>query len=333
MTAKDPLPAVDTSTATDVLRQRFSIDDEPGRSARRRRGQPDNELPVAKVAANPRNTRDVTARPIKIKKLAKSIKSLGQLQECPVVTREAYFALFPPEEFPEDAKAIGDAPYVLVPGGRRRAAIVYAGLPTIRVDYRDDLAESREKFLEATFAENDDREPLDPIEEALALQQLVAEAPSVAAVARKRRRSDAYVFQMLNLLKLEKEVQEALCVDDDDPEDADPEDLTEGETPPRRRRLPIREPRIGNWHELSREDQLAKLAAWRRHNDPSFAENSAPKQREPKAKVSRIRAALLKLGKTPQEMAKAIRAELSDEERIALANELLLEDAAEPVPS
>lgn len=317
---KSDLPPVDVGSATSVLSRRFSMDDDSDRPSRRRRSEPaESVLPVASVAANPRNTRDVAARPQKIQKLAASIKSLGQLQSCPVVTREAYFAIFSPEDFPKDAEAIGEAPYVLVPGGRRRAAIVLAGLPRIRVDFRDDLAESREKFLEATFAENDDREPLDPIEEAHALRQLVDEAPSVAAVARRRRRSDAYVFQMLNLLKLEPEVQDFLRVDEDP-------DLAEAEKP--RRRLPVRE--VRKWHELKRDDQLAKLTEWRRRNDLTLADESTPPKQDPKPKVSRVRAVLLKLGETPVQMAQAIRAELSAEERQALAEELLRVDLAEP---
>lgn len=317
-----PLPPPDTGDATSILSQRFSMDDDRDRPARRTRGEQtvgSKAVPVGEVAGNPRNTRNVSAKPRKIQRLAASISAIGQLHASPVVTREAFFAIFPAVEFEDEAKAIGNARYVQVSGARRRAAILYADLPTIDIEVKNDLAESREKFLEATLAENLDREDLDPIEEAHALAQMVAEAAgTVAAVARRRKRSDAWVFQRLNLLKLEPEVQDAFQVDDD------PDDLSEDEK--RAPRLPVRE--VRDWHKLDRAEQLAKLTAWRRRNDPTFvAEKPEPATaQDAKVKVSRIRATLLKLGETPVQMAQSIRAELSVEERHVLAEELLRDD-------
>jgi ParB/RepB/Spo0J family partition protein len=255
------------------------------------------DAPINDVAPNPWNTRDVKLRPQKIKELAASMQRLGkQLQTCPVVTREAYLRIFPAADYPAQAAAVGSAPYVQVPGARRRAALQHLSWPTIRIEVDDSLAQSQEKFIDATHSENDDREPLDPIEEARAIKLEVDFSPSVAAVARKRKCSDAVIFQKLHLLELHPEVQDAIRADAPTP------------------RLPVGEVRKGRkWHEEPAEVQLELLAEWRRRNDPAYK----PERAAPKPALSRTRKVLLRLGETVEQMASATYDDLSPEERDA----------------
>jgi len=270
--------------------------------------------PIELVAPNPRNTRDVKARPAELQILAKKIADNGQQHATPVVTRAAYLAIFQEDE----AKIGATARWVQGPGARRRAAQLLNGSPVLKVEVQNDIASSREKFLDVTLGENIDREQLDPIEEARAVELLVEEAGSAAEAGRRRSRSDAWVFQKLNLLELHPDVQNALRAEGD-------------------ARLPVRV--VRTWHKKSLDQQVDLLLAWRRRNDPTFTADagSAPDGETP-GKVSRREAALTRLGTTlgfvlgeddPDaiaEVGQAIRAKVPPQQRRALAEELLRED-------
>lgn len=266
---------------------------------------------VEQVAANPLNTRDVHARPAKIASIAESILQHGQLQPCAVVTRAAFLAIFPEHE-----AAVAGADWVQVNGGRRRAAIIRAGLPTIEITVKNGLAESRGTFISATAAENIDRENYDPIEEARAVQLLVDECGTGKAAAEQLGRTPPWVTQRLNLLRLAPHLQEALRTDE-------AED-----------RIPLRE--VRDWHKLPVQDQLAELDAWRQRraagltavnregggDDPP----ATPATKVPTQRLSPITAAVRKLGDTPSKIAATLRAELTDEDLKALVQQLLIEE-------
>ena len=266
-------------------------------------GRPGN-VPIAQVAGNPLNSRDVDARPDKVTQLGQSIAEHGQLQPSAVVTRAAFLAIFPEHE-----ERIGSAArWVQITGARRRAAILERGLPTIDIVVKDDRARSRAAFVAATTAENLDREDLDPIEEARAVQHLVDEFGTVRAVATHMSRSPGWVTQRTNLLKLASAVQAALRVDDDEGAGL--------------RRLPLRE--VRTWHELDQAGQLEALEQWRRKNaPPATTEKAKSALAAAPAKLSRTAAAIRRLGETPIEIAASLRAEMSTEQRRALAEELL----------
>lgn len=255
--------------------------------------------PISQVAANPLNTRDLDARPEKLAELRASIAEHGQLQPCAAVTRAAFLAIFPEYE-----PTVGQAVYVQVPGGRRRLALLAEGKPTIDIVVRDSLATSRAAFIAATAAENLDRDDLDPVEEARTVRQLIAELGTGEAVAAQLHRTGGWVSQRKNLLRLAPEVQEALRASQED------------------QRLPLRE--VREWHNWPVPEQLTALAEWRRRRGfTAVKPDGEPESREPRARVSRIAAAVRRLGGTPVEIAASLRAELADEDRRALAKELL----------
>jgi ParB family chromosome partitioning protein len=69
---------------------------------------PPAAVALREVAANPINPRQ---RIGDLTELAASLRSIGQLQPCTVVTRAAYLA-----QYPEHAEAIGSSSYVAVTG-------------------------------------------------------------------------------------------------------------------------------------------------------------------------------------------------------------------------
>lgn len=266
---------------------------------------------VEQVAANPLNTRDIHAHPAKITSIADSLRLHGQLQPCAVVTRTAFLALFPEHE-----ERVSGAAFVQVTGGRRRAAVVEAGLPTIDITVKNDLAESRSKFISATAAENIDREDYDPIEEARAVQLLVTECGSNKAAAEQLKRTPPWVTQRLNLLKLAPQLQDALRM------------------PDKEDRLPLRE--VRDLHTAAVEDQIAALDAWRQRRSPELtavnpseedpggeSSDKPPAKAASTPRTSPAAAALRRLGGTPTKIAESLRAELSDDDLKLLVEELL----------
>ena len=261
---------------------------------------------IDQVAANPLNTRDIDAQRAKIAEIAESIRRHGQLQPCTVVTRAAFLSIFP-----ENEPSIGDAIYVQVTGGRRRAALIEAGRSAIDVIVKNDLAQSRAQFISATAAENIDRQDYDPIEEARAVELLAAECGSGKMAAEQLARTPAWVTQRRNLLKLITPVQTALRAGD----------------------IPLRE--VRDLHTLPPDDQLAALEAWRKQDaqrltavNPTAGDESdeaASHPKPPRPRQSAVAVAIRRLGGTPIKIAETLRAELPPDDLRALAQELLRE--------
>ncbi len=127
--------------------------------------------------------------PATLQELADSIRSQGVLQ--PLVVR-----------------AVADERYEIVAGERRWRAAQLAGLdrvPTIVRDIPDSVA------LAVAVIENIQREDLNPLEEALALQRLADEFHMTHQdVAQAVGRSRAAVSNLLRLLELNEDVKERL---------------------------------------------------------------------------------------------------------------------------
>ncbi|MGC5334888.1 ParB/RepB/Spo0J family partition protein [Micromonospora sp. DT62] len=256
---------------------------------------------VHQVAANPLNTRDLDADHAKIESIAESMRTHGQLQPCAVAAREAFLRIFPEHE-----AAIGKAAWVQVTGGRRRAAALLANQPTLDIVVKNNLADSREAWVSATAAENLDRENLDPIEEAKAVQLLVQECGTGKAAAARLSRTPAWVTQRLNLLKLAPEVQTL---------------LRSGE-------LPLRD--VRDLHQLPVDGQLVELRQRQQPTDPPGLtavnqENSPsePAPHTPRPRRSATASAIRRLGGTPDKIAEALQTEMTNEDLRALANFLL----------
>lgn len=263
---------------------------------------------VHQVAANPLNTRDLDADHAKIESIAESMRTHGQLQPCAVVSREAFLRIYPDHE-----AAIGTATWVQVTGGRRRTAALLANQPTLDIIVKNNLADSREAWVSATAAENLERENLDPIEEAQAVQLLVQECGTGKAAAVRLSRTPAWVTQRLNLLKLAPQVQML---------------LRSGE-------VPLRD--VRDLHQLPPEKQLEELqqrqqpvapelTAVNQDHAPGDSPDGVEKNVSPRR--SGAASAIRRLGGTPDKIAESLRAEMTPEDLRALVNLLLHLSAA-----
>ncbi|MYS79808.1 ParB/RepB/Spo0J family partition protein [Embleya scabrispora] len=195
-------PSKPSSSAAETLRKMAAIaTDEPAMSPASvpvqdspRRGpvQPAAlyaELLLDVITPNPRQPREVFDEGA-MAELVQSIREVGVLQ--PVVVR-----------------ATGDGTYELVMGERRWRASREAGLthvPAIVRVTQDD------KLLLDALLENLHRSELNPLEEAMAYEQLLEEfACSHESLAKRIGRSRPYVSNTLRLLKLPAEVRTSLA--------------------------------------------------------------------------------------------------------------------------
>lgn len=137
----------------------------------------------------------------------------AQLAACVVVTRDAYLKLWPEHE-----GQLGAADYVLVNGERRYRSATHVGLDALDFVVRDDLASSREEFVDHLLKENLEREDFDVIERArgvLELVQVCAEesgsgSGAKARAAKRLGRDRSWVTNQLALLDLPYEIQTML---------------------------------------------------------------------------------------------------------------------------
>ncbi|GAA3372360.1 hypothetical protein GCM10017744_103540 [Streptomyces antimycoticus] len=135
----------------------------------------------------------------------------AQLAACVAVTRDAYLALWPSHE-----EQIGLAQHVLVNGERRYRGAVHVGMEALDFVVRDDLASSREQFINHLLKENLDREDFDVIERSRGVQQLVDVCAEKSARGARSRaaeqlgRDRSWVTNQLALLELPEELQTML---------------------------------------------------------------------------------------------------------------------------
>lgn len=161
-------------------------------------------VPLALLVANPRNPREDLGDLEDLKSIAKR-----QLQPCLVVTSKGYLALWP-----EDAEHVGDAQYVVVNGCRRLAAAHKFGRAELLIVHDETVAVSRGELLGAAVEENIGRQDFDIIEEARAVEAVVAEYPSTREAAKARGWTHGWVSQRRALLKLTPEMQGMLRAGD-----------------------------------------------------------------------------------------------------------------------
>ncbi|MCX4784233.1 ParB/RepB/Spo0J family partition protein [Streptomyces sp. NBC_01264] len=139
----------------------------------------------------------------------------AQLAACVAVSRSAYLALWPDHE-----AAIGAAEYVLINGERRYRSAAHVGLEGLDFVVRDELARTREDFIDHLLAENLEREDFDVVERARGVAQLVAicaeakEFGSKSRAAERLGKSPAWITHQLALLELPDEIQAMLSSGD-----------------------------------------------------------------------------------------------------------------------
>ncbi|MFD9097811.1 ParB/RepB/Spo0J family partition protein [Streptomyces collinus] len=158
------------------------------------------ELSVHRISPNPDNPRSALGD---LTDLAGSLKTHGQKQAITVMNRDAYLKANPAQETALEP----DTTHVVVDGSSRLAAAREAGLATIKVMVSDDQGATSEELLESALVANIHRQDLEEIDEARALQRLLAIYGSQRALAKRLHRSQGWVSQRLALLNLTPELQ------------------------------------------------------------------------------------------------------------------------------
>jgi ParB family chromosome partitioning protein len=159
------------------------------------------QVPVRAVAANPVNPRETMGDLSDLE----SMRTVGQLQPCAVVTRNAFLAIYP-----DHVAQIGASDYVVVAGSRRRLAAEQFGMATLDIVVRDVLATDRATFYGASVSENIDRRNFDVLEEARAVQRLAEECGSGTRAGEILGKTKGWVSQRLALLRLSAEMRALL---------------------------------------------------------------------------------------------------------------------------
>ncbi|MEU3838450.1 ParB/RepB/Spo0J family partition protein [Streptomyces sp. NPDC028635] len=161
---------------------------------------PPSELPVHRISPNPDNPRSQLGD---LTDLAGSLKTHGQKQAITVMNRDAYLAANPDRA--DDLEP--NATHVVIDGSSRLAAAREAGLTTVKVMVSDDQGSTSEELLESALVANIHRQDLEELDEARALQRLLAIHGSQTALAKRLHRSQGWVSQRLALLTLVPELQ------------------------------------------------------------------------------------------------------------------------------
>ncbi|MFF9025723.1 ParB/RepB/Spo0J family partition protein [Streptomyces eurythermus] len=161
---------------------------------------PPTELAPHRISLNPDNPRSSLGD---LTDLAGSLKTHGQKQAITVMNRDAYIKANPERE----ADLEPDTTHVVIDGSSRLAAAREAQLPTVKVMVSDDQGTNSEELLESALVANIHRQDLGELDEARALQRLLAIHGSQTALAKRLHRSQGWVSQRLALLKLTPELQ------------------------------------------------------------------------------------------------------------------------------
>ncbi|WP_037873342.1 ParB/RepB/Spo0J family partition protein [Streptomyces sp. NRRL S-37] len=161
---------------------------------------PPAELPVERISPNPDNPRSTLGD---LTDLAGSLRTHGQKQAITVMNRDAYVKANPDRE----ADLEPDTTHVVIDGSSRLAAAREAGLTTVKVMVSDDQGTTSEELLESALVANIHRQDLEELDEARALQRLLAIHGSQRALAKRLHRSQGWVSQRLALLNLVPELQ------------------------------------------------------------------------------------------------------------------------------
>ncbi|MFC8093570.1 ParB/RepB/Spo0J family partition protein [Streptomyces sp. NPDC057301] len=161
---------------------------------------PPNELPPHRVSLNPDNPRSDLGD---LTDLIGSLRTHGQKQAITVMNRDVYVKVNPEREGDLEP----DTTYVVIDGSSRLAAAREADLPTIKVMVSDDQGSTSEELLESALVANIHRQDLDELDEARALERLLAIHGSQRALAKRLHRSQGWVSQRLALRNLTPALQ------------------------------------------------------------------------------------------------------------------------------
>ncbi|MFF1378983.1 ParB/RepB/Spo0J family partition protein [Streptomyces sp. NPDC058308] len=171
-----------------------------------------SRVKLDQVAATPLNPRREFGTDEELVRFGEGLRA-KQLVPCVAVTRQAYLGLWP-----DHAEQLGEsAQYVLVSGERRLRGARRVEMDELDLIVRDDLAVSRETFVDHQLQENLDRKDFDLVERARGIEALVTVCAEAAGrrgaqvrAARRLRRDRSWVTNQLVLLALPDELQRRL---------------------------------------------------------------------------------------------------------------------------
>ncbi|WP_046730238.1 ParB/RepB/Spo0J family partition protein [Streptomyces humi] len=164
---------------------------------------PPTRLPVKRISPNPENPRTSMGD---LTELAGSLAEHGQKAAITVMNRDAYIKANPDRAGDLEP----DTTHVVVDGSSRLAAAREAGLTHLNVMVDDEQGSDGDAILESALVANIHRNDLDPLDEARALQRLLAIHGSQVKLAKRLRKSQGWVSQRLALLNLTPELQAAV---------------------------------------------------------------------------------------------------------------------------
>lgn len=222
---------------------------------------------LTELTANPRNPREELGDLADLQ----SITDI-QLQPATVVTRDAYLKLYPDDTI--------TTRYVVVNGCRRLAAAHKYGRSDLAIVVNDAIARDRVTLISASIAENVDRQDFDVIEEARAVEALVAECGYADVAADRLRKSAGWVSQRRALLQLAPELQTAL----------------------RRGELAMREAR-----QLARVPLEEQVTRWQAALDRNAAGEGRDSDKRPPSRSRVISSAIADFSAKPELLANALR--------------------------
>lgn len=209
-----------------------------------------------------------------------SITTVGILQPLLVVPAAIYL-----DEKPQYAEQIGDKPYVIRAGHRRKLAAKKFGLSLVPIYIRTDM-NSKGNASIVRLVENLARATLNPIAEALEYQRLRDEyGYIVTEIGELVGWGHSRVSKRLGLLDLPPVLQAALVISDTAEKDGDD---PAGDAPRRLRlteafelrRVPDPEVMLVAWDLMRADKEINVHAAVAKAPDAIVAAAAAPKQRE-----------------------------------------------------
>ncbi|MET9427891.1 MULTISPECIES: ParB/RepB/Spo0J family partition protein [unclassified Streptomyces] len=170
-------------------------------------GAPPASVSPDLVAENPENPRREFDEEY-LDSLARNMREVGQIQTATVMTRLAFLVAHPEHQDAVPA----DHEYVVIDGHCRLRAARKAGID-LRITVDDSSAGTREDLLAAALSANHFRKDLTPIEEAEAIEALVAFHGSAAAVVTVLGGAvnDSWISTRRALLKLPEPIQERVA--------------------------------------------------------------------------------------------------------------------------
>ncbi|MDV5143236.1 ParB/RepB/Spo0J family partition protein [Streptomyces sp. SBC-4] len=170
-------------------------------------GAPPASVSPEVVAENPENPRREFDEQY-LDSLARNMREVGQIQTATVMTRLAFLVAHPEHQDAVPA----ELEYVVIDGHCRLKAARKAGID-LRITVDDSSAGTREDLLAAALSANHFRKDLTPIEEAEAIEALVAFHGSAAAVVTVLGGTvnDSWISTRRALLKLPEPIQERVA--------------------------------------------------------------------------------------------------------------------------